>query len=199
MVGYTHSTDVEGITSKGMYDAYILKINNEGNLEWQKSYGGISYDYFRGFTTTLYGEYVGVGYTYSTDIEGITNNGSTDGLIVTLHVLYDITCEETTNGSFDAIQEGLRGKITISPDENYELDEIIVTDSKGNRVEYYEEDGEYYFDLNDDVTVNVTFRKETILDIVNPDTGVMQIIDIIVIVGLILGGVFYFKRKKNYV
>lgn len=55
----------------GKSDGYILKLDLNGNLQWQKTYGGAEDDEFKAFTLTYNGMYAFVGYTKSQgDIKG---------------------------------------------------------------------------------------------------------------------------------
>src|SRR6266513_1958800 len=44
IVGITFSTDGDVTQSFGNGDVWIVKLDDMGNVEWQKSYGGSSYD-----------------------------------------------------------------------------------------------------------------------------------------------------------
>lgn len=195
-VGGISSSNIEGIQYTGSFtDTIVVKYDNIGNMVWQKNYGGDDEDLFRSVVETTSGEYVSVGYIYSSNIVDIKNKGYGDAFVAKIYTAYDFVKEETDNGSFEVTQEGNLGKITIHPDAGYELDEIIITDSQGNKVEYYEENGNYYFKLSDDVKISVTFRKK----IENPNTGSIQLFELTLIIALIAGVVFYFRRKKKFV
>ncbi len=53
----------------GMYDAYILKLNEEGIVEWGKTFGGDDWDEARSICQTNDGGYIAVGITNSFDSE----------------------------------------------------------------------------------------------------------------------------------
>ena len=80
--GYSYSTDIEGLPNKGSVDAIIIKYDKDGNLLWQKSWGGNSEDRFYELLQTEDGGFIAYGYSYSTDIEGLPNKGYTDVIIV---------------------------------------------------------------------------------------------------------------------
>jgi len=48
-----------------VYDAYVLKLDSAGNLEWQKTFGGSGWDEAYSIQQTTDGGYVVAGYTYS--------------------------------------------------------------------------------------------------------------------------------------
>ena len=80
--GYSFSTDIEGLPNKGYEDAIIVKYDKDGNLMWQKSWGGNDNDAFYGLLQTEDGGFIAYGYSDSTDIEGLPNKGESDVIIV---------------------------------------------------------------------------------------------------------------------
>ena len=77
---------------------------------------------------------------------------------------YKIEMKSTENGTFtvsnDAANFGDKIKVVANPDENYQVNSVTITDSKGNLVSYTGEGEEYSFDMpSSDVTVQVTFEK----------------------------------------
>jgi len=59
---------VAGFTSSlgaGYSDAYVLKVNSTGELEWQKTFGGSYYDYAYSIQQVADGGYIVAGSTYS--------------------------------------------------------------------------------------------------------------------------------------
>ena len=49
----------------GSGDFWILKLNSDGTVAWQKTYGGTSYDFANSIHQTSDGGYIVAGYTYS--------------------------------------------------------------------------------------------------------------------------------------
>lgn len=70
----------------GGEDAWIVKLNSSGNLQWTKALGGSGNDNARSIQPTADGGYILAGYTYSTngDLTGISNHGNGDVWIVKL-------------------------------------------------------------------------------------------------------------------
>ena len=65
------------------------------------------------------------------------------------------------------------------PDEDYEVNKVIVKDTEGKEIEVArQEDGVYSFPLYTDVTVEVLFKEK----LENPKTGVSSFIGIIIII-----------------
>ena len=82
MTSYSTSTVVSGFTNKGKRDVLITNIDYDGNILWQILWGGNGYDYISDIKETSNGDYIMVGYTDSTDIEGLENKGNNDVFIL---------------------------------------------------------------------------------------------------------------------
>jgi len=54
-----------GSFGAGNYDVYVLKLNSDGSLAWQKTFGGVSEDYAYSVQETADGGYIVAGDTYS--------------------------------------------------------------------------------------------------------------------------------------
>ena len=76
IAGRANSTngDVTGI--HGNEDCWVVKINNTGTIQWQKTYGGTADDFARNIIQTSDGGYVIVGLTYSNDGDVTGHHGS---------------------------------------------------------------------------------------------------------------------------
>lgn len=59
----------------GMDDAWLIKINQNGLLEWQNHFGGTANDKFLSVVQLNDGKYVATGDTYSYDYDSIENHG----------------------------------------------------------------------------------------------------------------------------
>lgn len=68
----------------GSSDYWIVKLNETGNIQWQKGLGGSSYYYAQSIQQTFDGGYVVAGYTKSTDGDVSGNHGDFDVWIVKL-------------------------------------------------------------------------------------------------------------------
>jgi uncharacterized delta-60 repeat protein len=55
----------------GTYDAWILKLNSDGTIAWQKTYGGNNYDFAKSIQQTTDGGYVVAGWTGSFGVVGV--------------------------------------------------------------------------------------------------------------------------------
>jgi hypothetical protein len=73
VVGSSTSTDGDLTANNGVSDAWIFKINNSGNLVWQKNIGGSGYENFQSVVFNSDTSYTITGFTSSSSI---TNNGN---------------------------------------------------------------------------------------------------------------------------
>lgn len=104
-------------------------------------------------------------YTAASDVHALTvrqytsSGGSSSGTTT-----YPITVEDSRNGEVDSnrtrASSGATVTLTVTPEEGYELDELIVTDKNGDAVKLTDKgDGEYTFTMpRSAVTVEATFR-----------------------------------------
>ena len=97
-------------------------------------------------------------------------------------------------------------KFTITPEDGYTIDKIIIKDSNDNEITYKKTSNknEYSFVMPDsDVVITPTYRKLESINVPdtlkNPNTGTG--ISIIIIFMLIISSITYIisKRKKNYI
>lgn len=96
------SEDFNITNNKGTYDFWILKISSDGNLIWEKSFGGSEIDEPTGITTTNDGNFIVVGNTRSTDKDVTFNNGGADLWMIKISTDGNLIWEKTFGGtSFD--------------------------------------------------------------------------------------------------
>ena len=81
VVGYTNSTDISGIESHGNIDTILVKYDKEGNLLWQRSYGGKNDDVLQSIISTNDGGFAAVGFSSSDDL-GFNYSEITDSILV---------------------------------------------------------------------------------------------------------------------
>ena len=96
------SEDFNITNNKGTYDFWILKVSKDGNLIWEKSFGGSEIDEPRGITATNDGNFVIVGDTRSTDKDVSNNKGGADLWMLKISTDGNLIWEKTYGGtSFD--------------------------------------------------------------------------------------------------
>lgn len=103
IIGSSDSNDIDISNNKGTYDFWIIKISSEGNLIWEKSYGGSEIDEALDITSTIDGNFIVCGNTRSNNIDVSLNNGAADIWILKITPNGEILWEKTYGGnSFEA-------------------------------------------------------------------------------------------------
>ncbi len=84
LAGLSDSNDGDVSGNNGLWDFWIVKVNVNGELIWDKNLGGSSNERAYSIDCTIDGGYVAVGYSESSNGDLSTNNGSRDFWIVKL-------------------------------------------------------------------------------------------------------------------
>ncbi|TMU54964.1 hypothetical protein [Flagellimonas algicola] len=85
VLGYSNSMDGDlAGKSTNVNDYWLLKLDDEGNLSWSKTYGGTKDDRGQSVIQTRDGGYAIVGYAMSDDGDGSNNEGFHDNWILKL-------------------------------------------------------------------------------------------------------------------
>lgn len=92
----SNSGDVSG--NHGNIDSWIIKLDMDGNLEWQKSMGGSLGDYFWSVQQTTDGGFIVAGQTESNDFDVSGNHGDRDYWIVKLDTGGNLVWQECLGG-----------------------------------------------------------------------------------------------------
>lgn len=77
----SNNGDLNGLANNGSADAYIVKLNPAGAVEWQKLFGGTDEDKAITIKQTQDGVYVVAGFSFSSNtgtLTGTTSNGNAD-------------------------------------------------------------------------------------------------------------------------
>ncbi|MDC3309283.1 hypothetical protein OAV26_03535, partial [Crocinitomicaceae bacterium] len=124
ITGITGSNDGDITLNQGFLDCWIVKLDNTGDLIWQKTIGGSNYDFAESISQTIDGGYILAGRTESTDGDINENNGQYDSWVVKLDALGNISWQKTFGGTF------FDGAFSIQQvnDEGY----IVVGSSSSN-------------------------------------------------------------------
>jgi PKD repeat protein len=78
LTGYTESDDGDVSGNHGNYDIWVVRINSQGDILWQKCYGGTSNDISYAIIQTDNGGYLLTGNTFSHDGDIAGNHGAPD-------------------------------------------------------------------------------------------------------------------------
>ncbi len=84
MAGASESDDFDITSPKGSYDFWVVKVDKNGTMLWQRSLGGSGIDIARDITKTADGGYLVAGHTFSTDADISQNYGESDVWLVKL-------------------------------------------------------------------------------------------------------------------
>lgn len=103
--------------SRGVQDGWLIKIDNLGNIQWQKTIGGSAGDFFTSVLQTSDGGYIVGGYSASPISGEKTENsyGLNDYWVLKIDALGNIIWQKTIGGS---LSDSLTG-ITITANNTY--------------------------------------------------------------------------------
>jgi len=82
LAGSSRSSDVDVETNNGQNDAWVLKVDSDGNLEWETTVGGSNIDFAYGVAELNDKTVVAVGDASSSDGDLTENKGFTDLLVI---------------------------------------------------------------------------------------------------------------------
>ncbi|MCE1246829.1 MAG: T9SS C-terminal target domain-containing protein [Firmicutes bacterium] len=97
--GLTSSNDGEVSGLHGSTDFWVVKLNSNGGLSWQKCLGGSSADTLFDIRPVPDGGYVVAGFTFSTDDDAAGNHGMMDGWVAKLDSDGNIVSRRCVGGS----------------------------------------------------------------------------------------------------
>ena len=101
LVGYSNSSDGDVSENKGWDDCWILKIDESGNIEWERSFGGTSRDLGNNIIQTDDNGYLIAATSKSTDGDINENHGGSDFWLLKINATGSIEWEKTYGGSED--------------------------------------------------------------------------------------------------
>ena len=99
VAGYTQSTDGDITSLHGFEDYWIIKLDNSGNLQWQKTFGGTEDERAWSVQQTADGGYIAGGYTRSNDGDVTGNHGDYDFWVVKLDGSGTLQWQKALGGS----------------------------------------------------------------------------------------------------
>lgn len=100
VVGYSKSTNGNVTNNYGEDDIWLVKLDNIGNVQWQKSLGGSSTERSKSVLQTSDGGYILCGYTFSTNGQVTNNNGFVDAWVVKVDSVGNILWQKTFGGEY---------------------------------------------------------------------------------------------------
>ena len=106
--GWARSTDGTVTGNHGGEDYWLIKLNTNGKLQWQKTYGGSAYDDATSVVQTKDSGFVIAGKSNSTDGEVSGNHGQQDYWIVKTNAKGTLQWQKSLGGSQGEIANGIR-------------------------------------------------------------------------------------------
>ncbi len=108
VAGITFSTDGNITTNKGICDAWLVKLNANGNMVWQRTYGGSNDDGAYDVQQTTDGGYIIAGYTKSNDGDVNAFRGATDCWIIKTDANGNIQWQRSMGGTEMEVATAIR-------------------------------------------------------------------------------------------
>lgn len=115
VAGYTESTDF-GLASLGFSDAWVLKINESGELLWQRTYGGTAFEQFRAIAYNASAQQliaVGSGSSSDYDLSNDPPMGGRDMWVAKIDPLTGVLVSSRTYGGST---NDLATSLAVTPD-----------------------------------------------------------------------------------
>ncbi|MEJ6675025.1 MAG: hypothetical protein QNK88_05905 [Polaribacter sp.] len=127
IVGNTRSADKDVSKNNGAADIWILKVSKEGNLIWEKTIGGSSFEVAKAIYNTQDNGFLIAGSSRSLD-NGFQNKGQNDALILKIDENGNLLWQKTFGGSeidflYDVVE--LNNKSIIAVGESSSSDQDI--------------------------------------------------------------------------
>ena len=101
LAGWSDSNDGDISGNHGSTDYWVVKLDDTGTIEWQKSIGGSAEDRAYSIQQTFDGGYITAGYSYSNNGDISGNHGASDYWVVKLDDTGTIEWQKSLGGSGD--------------------------------------------------------------------------------------------------
>ena len=108
IAGNTSSNNGDVTGNHGSVDAWVVKINNNGSLQWQKALGGTNIDNAHNIQFNNDGSYIVVGYTNSNNGDVTGNHGNGDAWVVKISSTGSLDWQKCIGGSSDDGAESIQ-------------------------------------------------------------------------------------------
>lgn len=99
LVGETRSSDQDVTNQNGAADVWLVKINGNGEIIWQKNYGGTNFDAARAITPSNDNGFIVVGSSRSSDMQVTENKGQNDVWVFKINSEGNLLWQKTIGGS----------------------------------------------------------------------------------------------------
>jgi hypothetical protein len=159
--GTINSGTLIGITNYGLDDAWVVKLDAKGTIEWQKLYGGTGNEEARAIANCTDGGYVITGSSTSSNtgtFTGSMNNGSSDAFVLKLDANGNVQHQKLFGGSLSEVgtdiqQAGDGGFIVASYSFSSNTGSLTGITSNGGTVDGYV--------IKTDASLNISWQRLT--------------------------------------
>lgn len=109
ITGNTFSNDSDVSKNNGESDVWLIKLADNGNLLWEKTFGGTQFDAAQGIYTSLDGGFLIAGNSKSSDMDAVSNMGENDLWVIKTDDNGELIWQQTFGGAdldygFDVIE-----------------------------------------------------------------------------------------------
>jgi hypothetical protein len=111
IAGTTQSTNGDVTSNAGNSDAWVVKLDANGNLVWQKTYGGSGADGFKKVQLTADGGFIAAGWAASNNGMVTNNHGWADVWVVKCDYSGNLQWQKCYGGSFDDLGADIKPAI----------------------------------------------------------------------------------------
>ncbi|MDQ1098193.1 MULTISPECIES: hypothetical protein [Chryseobacterium] len=101
LAGYTLSNNGNVSGNQGMYDSWVIKLDNSGTLQWQKTLGGSGNENTFAMLQDTDGTYIVAGDTRSNDGNVSGNHGGLDAWVVKLSTTGNLVWQKALGGTLN--------------------------------------------------------------------------------------------------
>jgi gliding motility-associated-like protein len=108
VAGFTQSLDGDVSNNFGSADYWVLKLDKDGDIEWEKSFGGFSFDIASSVVQAQDGGYVVTGGAVSSDGQVSGNHGLEDVWVIKLDATGNLLWSKTYGGTMNERAEKIR-------------------------------------------------------------------------------------------
>ncbi|WP_452225651.1 hypothetical protein [Lacinutrix chionoecetis] len=133
IAGDTRSNDANVSNNIGAADLWLIKISPSGELLWEKTYGGTSFDVARAIKATQDGGFVLAGSSRSSDVDVSENKGQNDAWALKINSSGTLMWQQTIGGTNIDFAYGiaeLNDQTVVVVGDSYSNDEDII-ENKG--------------------------------------------------------------------
>lgn len=134
IVGNTFSNDIDISNNNGESDIWLIKIDDNGNLLWEKNYGGSQFDAAQSVSLATDGGFLITGNSKSSNVDVTSNIGENDIWLIKTNASGALVWQKSYGGSgidfgFDAIETHDHGVIVIGDSQSTDF---MNLQNKGN-------------------------------------------------------------------